>query len=175
VTRLNLKVSTSAMPALESITVIASGFPEETNSAALVIGPTGVALQAGCACDGDECGGDHDGARLYVADTLNNRIAVIDHALGRTTSAGTGRTLTAGGSLNAPLGLIVTPGGELLTVNGGDGNIIEISPGGVQRAKKLLDTVGSPEGAGALFGLAYDPAHGVYFVDDNTNTLNLLH
>ena len=175
VTRLNLKVSTSAMPVLESITVIASGFPEETNSAALVIGPTGVALHAGCASDGDECGGDHDGARLYVADTLNNRIAVIDHALGRTTSAGTGRTLTAGGSLNAPLGLIVTPGGDLLTVNGGDGNIIEISPGGVQRAKKLLDTVGSPEGAGALFGLAYDPAHGVYFVDDNTNTLNLLH
>jgi hypothetical protein len=28
---------------------------------------------------------------------------------------------------------------------------------------------------GALFGLAFDPSRGVYFVDDNTNTLDLLH
>ena len=27
----------------------------------------------------------------------------------------------------------------------------------------------------ALFGLVFDPAHGVYFVDDASNTLNLLH
>jgi hypothetical protein len=110
-----------------------------------------------------------------VADTLNNRIAVIDHPLGRTTSAGTGRTLTSGGSLNAPLGLIVTPGGDLLTVNGGDGFVTEISPGGTQRDKVLLDSTGSPPGAGALFGLVFDPAHGLYYVDDVSNTVNLLH
>jgi hypothetical protein len=176
VTRLNLKVSTTAMPVLESIAVIASGFPERTDPAALVIGPTGVALRARCASDGDDCG-EHgeDGARLYVADTLGNRIAVIDHPLGRTTSAGIGHTLSAGGSLNGPLGLIVTPGGELLTVNSADGFITEISPGGAQRAKRLLDNSGSPAGAGTLFGLVFDPAHGVYFVDDGTNTVNLLH
>jgi hypothetical protein len=112
-----------------------------------------------------------------VADTLGNRIAVIDHPLGRTTSAGIGRTLSAGGSLNGPLGLIVTPSGELLTVNSGDGFITEISPGGAQRATVLLDSTGSPpsQGAGTLFGLVFDPAHGVYFVDDGTNTVNLLH
>jgi hypothetical protein len=176
VTRLNLKVSTSGMPVLESIAVIASGFPERTDPAALVIGPTGVALRAHCASDGDDCG-EHgeDGARLYVADTLGNRIAVIDHPLGRTTSAGIGHTLSAGGSLNGPLGLIVTPGGELLTVNSADGFITEISPGGAQRAKRQLDTSGSPAGAGTLFGLVFDPARGVYFVDDGTNTVNLLH
>jgi hypothetical protein len=176
VTRLNLKVSTTAMPVLESIAVIASGFPERTDPAALVIGPTGVALRARCASDGDDCG-EHgeDGARLYVADTLGNRIAVIDHPLGRTTSAGIGHTLSAGGSLNGPLGLIVTPGGELLTVNSADGFITEISPGGAQRAKRLLDNSGSPAGAGTLFGLVFDPARGVYFVDDGTNTVNLLH
>jgi hypothetical protein len=176
VTRLNLKVSTSAMPVLESISVIASGFPERTDPAALVIGPTGVALRAHCASDGDDCG-EHgeDGARLYVADTLGNRIAVIDHPLGRTTSAGIGHTLSAGGSLNGPLGLIVTPRGELLTVNSGDGFITEISSGGAQRAKRLLDNTGSPAGAGTLFGLVFDPAHGVYFVDDASNTVNLLH
>jgi hypothetical protein len=173
VTRLDLKVSTVAMPVLESITVIASGFPERTDPVALVIGPTGVGLRASCASDGDEC--DHDGALLYIADTLSNRIAVIDHPLRRTTTAGIGRTLTSGGSLNGPLGLTVAPNGELLTVNGGDGLITEISPGGVQRAKELLDSTGSPPGNGALFGLVYDPARGVYYVDDDTNTLNLLH
>ena len=177
VTRLDLKVSASAMPVLESITVIASGFQERTDPAALVIGPTGVALRAHCASDGDDCGehgDDGDGARLYVADTLSNRIAVIDRPLGRTTSAGIGHTLSAGGSLNGPLGLIVTPRGELLTVNSGDGFITEISPGGAQRAKRLLDNTGSPAGAGTLFGRVFDPAHGVYFVDDASNTVNLL-
>jgi hypothetical protein len=176
ITRLDLKVSPAAMPVLESISVIASGFPERTDPGALVIGPTGVALRAHCASDSDDCGENgNEGARLYVADTLGNRVAVIDHPLGRTTSAGIGRTLSAGGSLNGPLGLIVTPGGELLTVNGGDGFITEISPGGAQRAKVLLDSTGSPAGAGTLFGLVFDPAHGIYFVDDASNTVNQLH
>jgi hypothetical protein len=109
-----------------------------------------------------------------VADTLANRIAVIDRPLERTDAAGTGRTLTSGGSLNNPLGLTVTPGGELLTVNGGDGYITEIRPDGRQVGKFLLDSTGSPPGAGALFGLVFDPARGVYFVDDDTNTVNLL-
>jgi hypothetical protein len=179
VTRLDLKVADTAMPVLESITVIASGFAERTDPVALVIGPTGVGLHAACASDRDDCGeqgAEHrDGALLYVADTLNNRIAVIDHPLGRTTSAGTGHTLSAGGSLNAPLGLIVAPDGHVLTVNGGDGFITEITPGGAQVAKMLLDSIGSPPGNGALFGLVYEPGHGIYFVDDNTSTVNLLH
>jgi hypothetical protein len=154
--------------------ILVSNFNDAgTDPAALVIGPTGVGLRANCASDSDDC--DRDGALLYVADTLSNRIAVIDHPLGRTTSGGIGRTLTSGGSLNGPLGLTVTPAGELLTVNGGDGFITEVSPGGAQVAKMLLDSSGSPPGAGALFGLVFDPAHGVYFVDDATNTLDLLH
>ena len=40
----------------------------------------------------------------------------------------------------------------------------------------MLDSSGSPPGAGALFGLAVAPGgSGVYYVDDATNTLNLLH
>lgn len=162
------------MPSLESITVIGSGFAERTDPVALVIGPTGVALRSDCAADPDDCG-NQSGSRLYVADTLGNRIVAIDDPLGRHSSAGTGHTLSAGGTLNGPLGLIVTAGGELLTVNGGDGNVTEITPFGLQLAHALLDSSGSPPGAGALFGLVFDPAHGLYYVDDATNTLNLLH
>jgi hypothetical protein len=176
VTRLDLTVSASAMPVLESITVIAAGFPQRTDPNALVIGATGVALLAGCpAADGYGCAARDDEALLYVADTLSNRIAVIDHPLGRATPDGIGRTLTSGGNLNAPLGLVITQQGDLLTVNGGNGYITEITQGGTQLARALLDNTGSPPGAGALFGLVYDPAHGVYYVDDASNTENLLH
>jgi hypothetical protein len=184
VTRLNLKVSAANKPALESITIIGSGFPERTDPSALVIGPTGVGLRTACEPDHDDCdhdrdqgdSDDSDGSLLYVADTLGSRITVINHALSRTTSAGTGKTLTSGGSLNGPLGLTVTPGGHILTVNSSDGFITEISPHGAQLAKAQLDnTGGPPPGAGALFGLAFDPARGVIFVDDAANTLNLLH
>lgn len=168
VTRLDLKVSEGTMPQLESITVIGSGFAERTDPAALVVGPTGVGLS-------HEAGEDDDGSRLYVADTLNSRVVAIDDALERTSSAGTGQTLSSGGSLNSPLGLTVTPDGEVLTVNAGDGFITEITPGGRQVAKAQLDSSGSPPGSGALFGLVFDRRHGVYYVDDATNTLNLLH
>ena len=112
---------------------------------------------------------------LYVADTLNNRITVISHPMTRDDSAGTGATLTAGGSLNGPLGLTVAEGGHILTVNGGDGFITEVTPRGAQIAKTLLDNSGTPPGSGALFGLIFEPGRGVVFVDDATNTLNLIH
>jgi hypothetical protein len=174
VVRVDLGLSGTSKPALESLTVIGSGFAERTDPAALVIGPTGVALSDTCSDGDEEC---IRGLRLYVADTLNNRIAVIPRPLDRTTTAGTGATLSSGGSLNAPLGLVVAQGsGHLLTVNGADGFITEITPAGKQVAKTLLDSSGGPPpGAGALFGLIFEPARGVFFVDDATNTLNRLH
>jgi hypothetical protein len=141
-------------------TVIASGFGERTDPAALVIGPTGLAIS-------------REG-RLFVADTLQNRIAAISGALYRRDDAGTGVTIFQGGALNGPLGLAVAPGGDILTVNAGDGNLVEIAPDGKQVAVKAIDV--SQQGGGTLFGLAIAPeGHGVYFVDDGNNTLNLLH
>jgi len=95
----------------------------------------------------------------------------------RITSAGTGRVVTTGGKLNTPLGLAIAPNGDVLTVNAGDGFIVETTPGGKQVASFLLDSSGGPPpGAGALFGLAVTPnANGVYYVDDAANTLNLFH
>ncbi len=137
-------------------TVIGSGFSEETDAAALVIGPTGVGL-------------GKDGT-LYVADTVNNRISAIPDALERKTTAFAGKDVTANGDIKGPLGLTIAPNGDILTVNGGDGNIVETTPNGKQVATKTLE----PAGAGTLFGVAVVPdGSGVYFVDDNDNTLKL--
>jgi hypothetical protein len=82
--------------------------------------------------------------------------------------------VTSGHALNAPLGLTIAPNGDILTVNGGDGNVVETTLGGVQVATKTLDGTGG--GGGILFGLAIRPGGtGVWFVDDGTNTLALLH
>jgi len=152
---------TASMPSVVSTTTIGSSFEERTDPAALVIGPTGVAL-------------DSVGDILYVADSLTNRIQAIHDALVRTTSASTGVTVSTGGFLNDPLGVALAPNGNLAVVNGNDGNIIEITPAGAQIFHELIDSSGCPPGAGALFGLTVVKNEGIYFVDDATNTLNLL-
>lgn len=149
-------------PERVATTVIGSGFGERTDPMALVIGPTGVGL-------------GHNGT-LYVADTLGNRITAIPDAVHRTSDAGTGRVVTAGNHLNGPLGMAITPRGDILTVNSGDGNIVETTPAGDQVAVRTLDTSGTPPGAGALFGLAIDlDRDAVFFVDNATNQLDVLH
>jgi hypothetical protein len=158
---LNVPNQGSGMPSRESTTVIGSGFSARTDPAALVIGPTGVGLS---------------GSTLYVADSLNNRIAAISHAVERTSSAGTGNDVSVNGFINDPLGLTIAPNGDILTVNGNDGRIVETTPGGTQIDHKFLDTTGHPPGSGCLFGVAVaSGGSGVYFVDDCDNTLKLLH
>ena len=158
VLRIVLAVPPASPPVVRSISVIGSGFSERTDPAALVIGPTGVAL-------------NKNNKVLYVADSLNDRIAAIADPLSRRTSAGTGTTLSSGGSLNDPLGLTLAVNGDILTTNGNDGNLVVTKPNGVQSAPITLD----PAGAGVLFGLTAVPGQGVYFVDDGTNFLDLLH
>jgi hypothetical protein len=161
VVRVDLTLSRSAPPFVEAETVIGSGFSERTDPVALVIGPTGVGLSS-------------DGFSLYVADTLNNRITAIPFPLTRTSNAHTGRTITAGGGLNGPLGLTVAENGDILTVNGGDGFMIQTTPDGLQVSMNLLDNTGSPPGNGALFGVVRVQTS-VYYVDDSSNTLNFFH
>ena len=163
VARIGLSIPSTGPPAVTSETVIGNGLPERTDPAALVVGPTGLGLSGGT---------------LYVADSVANRIAAISDALTRTTPT-SGVTVTTGGAVNDPLGLAIAPNGDILTSNGGDGNLVETTPQGRQVAVKMLDTSPAPPGPngnGTLFGLAVVPdGSGVYFVDDGTNTLDLLH
>ena len=162
VLRIDVAIANGSAPRIASMAVIGSGFPERTDPAALVIGPTGVSLSA-------------DQQTLYVADSLDNRIAAIANPLFRNSSAGVGVTLSMGGALNDPLGLTTAPDGDILTMNGNNGFMVRTSPSGMQLNKVLLDSSGSPPGAGALFGLAAVKNQGLYFVDDATNTLDLFH
>ena len=161
VVRLTLKL-TGSEPRVIASRVIANGIAVRTDPAALVIGPTGVALSS-------------DGT-LFVADTANSRIARIPNAVFRSNPVNAGAasaTVSAGTPLNGPLGLVLAPNGHLLTVNAGDNNLIELTQGGKVVTVRNLDTADPP--GGALFGLATTAHPGqVYFVNDDNNTLNVL-
>jgi hypothetical protein len=148
-------------PRVLASTTIGSGFPARTDVNALVIGPTGDGLGSN--------------GTLYVADTLNSRIAAIPDAAFRRGDDGPGSTVSEGNNLNGELGLAIAPNGDILTVNGGDGNMVETTPGGSQVAVVTVDN--NAGGGGNLFGLAVKPgARAVYFVDDfgSDNNLQLL-
>jgi hypothetical protein len=161
VQRLLITSASGKAPRLLASTRIGSGFPARTDPSALVIGPTGVGLGRN--------------GTLYVADTLDNRIAGIPGAASRGGDDGPGSTVSRGGGLNGELGLAIARDGDILTVNGGNGNMVETTPGGRQVAVKTVDK--NQGGAGNLFGLAVQPgASAVYFVDDFSadNNLQLL-
>jgi hypothetical protein len=158
VVRIRLHVSDHHVPQVTQMSVIATGFSERTDPAALVVGPTGLAL-------------GNDGT-LYVADTQGNRVAAVPNALSRVSAlTGAGETVATGGYLNGPLGLSTAPNGDVLAANANDGDIVEVTPAGAEF--QPLDT---GAGGGGLFGLTIAPNHkGVLMVNDSSNELDLLH
>jgi DNA-binding beta-propeller fold protein YncE len=107
-----------------------------------------------------------------VADTVNSRIAAIPDAVFRFSDDGTGRTVTKDKHLMGPLGLAIASNGDILTVNSGNGHIVETTPGGRQVTDENID-LSTPGGAGGdLFGLAVSlDGSAVYYVNDGNNML----
>jgi hypothetical protein len=164
VVRLSLAQSTTSAPKVTAETVVASGLPERPDASAFIKGPTGLALGPS--------------GTLYVANNLGNSITEVPGALTRTSSAGTGTTLTQGGQLANPLGLVLAPNGNLLAANAVNGKIVEITTTGTQVGEYYADDdIGQePPGNGDLFDVAVNSAGtGVLFVNDGTNVLDLLH
>jgi sugar lactone lactonase YvrE len=161
VVRLDLSL-TGGRPRVTDSTVVADGLPVRTDPAALVIGPTGLAVGP-------------DGS-LFIADTVRSRIARVPAATTRSSAvdaSAAGRTVAVGAPLNAPLGLTLAPNGDLLTVNGGNNDLVELTRSGHVGAVRNLDTADPP--GGALFGLATTEApDALYYVNDDTNTLDVL-
>jgi hypothetical protein len=119
---------------------------------------------------------------LVVQDPAQNRIAAIANASKLDTSTGTGTTIFQGKPLNLPGGIGINPfNSDVLVVNLNDNNMVEINPAnasvvGVKTVDPLVvDAQGNNAG---LFGLSatVDKKGNllVFFVDDNTNTLNAL-
>jgi hypothetical protein len=156
VVRLDFALSAAAPPALTSLTVIGTHYAWKANKTALVLAPTGLALGSN--------------GTLYVDDTLTNAISAIPQAITRTTAlAATATTIAAGGALNEPLGMTLAPNGDLVVVNGNDGNAVEISPAGKQLFTKTL----IKNGAGDLFGITTTPAGGLLAVNDGKNAIDI--
>ncbi len=161
VVRFDLSIPEGKPPAVAHRTIIADGFGQRSDRDAFLIGPTGLALSG-------------DGT-LYVSDGLENRIAAIEGAVSRTTSAGLGRTVTQEGLLKRPLALAFTAAGHLITCNAKNGQVVEIDPAtGKQLYAQWVDTdaAQSPPGNGDLFGLAIaSDGKSFYYVEDDMNTL----
>ncbi len=158
VVRIHLRTEGPHAPKVTAMSVIAEGFPERTDPAALVVGPTGVGL-------GEE-------GTLFVADTQGNRIAEVPDALHRQMPlGGAGITVAEGGYLASPLGLTIAPNGDVVTTNAANGDLVETTPAGAE-----FQPFDTGAGEGGLFGLTVAPHDkGMLLVDDSNNTLELLH
>lgn len=166
VTRVNLSVGSASVSVIGK-TRIADSYSVAANSAAVAVGPTGLAY-------------DPIYGILYVASTNDNKIFGIENAATRTSSAGTGFVVFANQQvLHGPLGLVLAPNGNLITANGdavfagGTQNaLVEFTPQGLLIAQYQLDA-GNPGGA---FGVASAVSSGgIRFaaVDDDLNTVTI--
>jgi hypothetical protein len=168
VTRVDLAIDgTKGQVSVTNTTQIASGFTRRCDPAALVIGPTGLAYDAG-----------HD--VLYVASTGDNAIYAVSNASTATGDQGTGSVaVTDNLHLHGPLGLVLAPNGDLITSQGDAVNpdpnqpseIVEYSPTGQFIAEFSVDSA-----PGSAFGMALEPLEGGFrfaAVDDGTNELDI--
>lgn len=167
VTRVDVSVDSAAGVTVNKKTRIATGYGHAPNSAAVVVGPTGLA---------------YDPAQdiLYVASTDDNKIFAIGDAGDRTSSVDQGSVVFQNTqNLHGPLGLVLAPNGNLITANGdavhGGGTpneLVEFTPYGFLVATYQLDG-GNP---GAAFGVAATGSgSAIQFaaVDDNLNTVSI--
>jgi DNA-binding beta-propeller fold protein YncE len=169
VTRIDFQIPAGGNPIVLSKTQIASGYLIRTDSAAFVVGPTGLAYDA-------------DKDVLYVASTGDNAIFAIPSAAKRANDAGMGDLVSNDNAhLHGPLGLALAPNGDLLTSNGDAVNpdpnqlneIVEFTATGQFVAEIQVDTTGT---AGGAFGIALKKfGNTVNFaaVDDNFNSLEI--
>jgi hypothetical protein len=172
VTRLDVNVSGSGTLTVNKATTIASGYGFQFNSAALVIGPAGLAYEA--ATD-----------TLYVASEVDNAIYKVTNASTRSGSTGKGTVffqsgVHSGGPLRGPVGLTLAPNGHVIASNSdavnGDpahpSEIVEFTHDG-----NFLREYNVNEAQGAAFGVAFgapsSSGNAVPFVAVNDASNNL--
>lgn len=169
VSRLDVAVHSGGLTVLKKVTV-AKGYTHVPNAAALILGPTGLAM-------------DVESGTLYVASTADNAIYAVNQASSRTSPLQRGALIFADSHLRGPLALKFAPNGHLLTANGDAVNADLAHPSEVVEFTRYgqfvgeydvdaseggafgLDTVSGMSGSGAGFNYAA--------VDDVTNSLSV--
>jgi hypothetical protein len=172
VIRLDLAIGPTSISVM-SAHQIASGYQTGLDSAALVVGPTGLAY-------------DEKTDVLYVASTKDNKIFAVPEAGKSNQSNGTGAVIYKDKvHLHGPLALAFAPNGHLVTSNGDapsvnpplanqlPSEIVEFTKDGDFIGQLSIDRI-----AGAAFGIAIVPAseNTARFaaVNDDDNTLIVL-
>ena len=153
---------------VKGATRIGSGYLHRCDPTALVVGPTGLAL-------------DPVRDLLYVASTGDNEVFAIEHAGAIGTSSGKGRLVYKDDvHLHGPLGLVMAPNGDLITTNGDavnpDNNqpseMVEFTPDGKFVAQRPVNSTG----LGGAFGIALSVSEDeiqLAAVDDILNALDI--
>jgi hypothetical protein len=167
VTRLDVTVTSKGVT-VNGMTTVAKGYPVMANAAAVVTGPTGLAI-------------DTRTDTLYVASTTNSKIYSVSNASHRSIPAIRGTLVTGDKHLIGPLALRLAPNGNLLTANGdatpnndplNPSQILEFTKNG--RFVRLYDVDTTQGGA---FGLdtviESDGGFNYAFIDDVTNNLTV--
>jgi hypothetical protein len=154
---------------LDKITPIGSDYLNTTDSAAIVIGPAGLA---------------YDAAKdiLYVAGEDDDKIFAIRDA-STTTDHGTGQVIFSDTKhLHGPMGLALAPNGDLIIANNDSINqdpkrpseIVEIDPATVPatfvRQFSIDPNIDGPFGIAAA---EFNELNELAFVNDNNNTLSV--
>jgi sugar lactone lactonase YvrE len=164
VTRLNLQVTSKGVDVVHK-TVIAKGYKHEPNSAALVLGPTGLVF-------------DESRDILYVASTDDNAIFAVLHAAQASAPVNKGTLVFSNDHLRGPLGLAQAPNGHLLAANGDAVNADPTQPSEIvefTREGEFVRQFDVDSASAAAFGLATVVGEHARFnlavVDDNTNAI----
>lgn len=167
VSRLDVTVGVKGLT-VTGMTTIGHGYPVQPSTAAVILGPTGLAF-------------DGRSGTLYVASTAENAIYAISNAAGAKNNVNRGRLVFANSHLIGPLALKFAPNGDLLTANGDatanadathPSEIVEFTPDG-----RFVREYNVDAGQGGAFGLdAVSDSDGGFnyaAVDDVNNSLSV--
>ena len=164
VARLDVAVGAKGLTVLKK-TAIGAGYTHVPNAAALILGPTGLAL-------------DRATDMLYVASTADNTIYAIPHASSRTGPVNRGAVAFADPHLRGPLALRFAPNGNLLTANGDAVNADVLHPSEIVEfsvAGEFVREYNVDASQGGAFGLdaVREGAFNYAAIDDVTNSLSV--
>jgi DNA-binding beta-propeller fold protein YncE len=167
VSRLDVAVESGGLKLLKR-TTIAIGYMHVPNTAALVLGPTGLAF-------------DEQSDTLYVASTGDNAIFAITAASQRTGAVKMGNLVFADSHLRGPLALRFAPNGNLLTANGDAVNMDVLHPSEIVEFTKwgqFVREYNVDASQGGAFGIdaVRDGVAGFNYavIDDVTNSLSVI-